>query len=60
MTMTTADLLVTLTVTNPAPGAAGTGSGLVGLRERLRLLGGLLDVETHDGQFTLTARVPVT
>jgi signal transduction histidine kinase len=51
---------VTVTVANPAPAPpAPGGSGLVGLRERLRLLGGRLDTRHQDGRFTLTARVPV-
>jgi signal transduction histidine kinase len=35
------------------------GSGLVGLRERLRLLGGRLDSTFDHGRFELVAEVPV-
>ncbi|MFI7678683.1 sensor histidine kinase [Actinophytocola sp. NPDC049390] len=50
-----------LTVSNPAHTAPGTGgSGLVGLAERLRLLGGRLDTTSGDGRFDLTAEVPLT
>lgn len=52
--------LVTVRVSNPAtrePGAGG--SGLVGLRERLRLLGGQLETTFDHGRFELTARVPI-
>lgn len=59
MAMDRTDHVVTLTVVNPGAAGAGTGSGLVGLRERLRLLGGRLDVDTEDERFTLTARVPL-
>lgn len=49
-----------LTVSNPAGTAPGVdGSGLAGLRERLRLLGGRLDVTRADGRFDLTAEVPL-
>jgi signal transduction histidine kinase len=51
---------VTLLVTNPARHPAGRdGSGLVELRERVRLLGGRLDV-TADDRFALAVRVPLT
>lgn len=62
-----ADLL-TVTVTNdppPEPPAApletgGTGHGLVGMRERVRLVGGTLDVgPLPDGGFGVTARLPL-
>jgi signal transduction histidine kinase len=51
----------TVRVSNPAhtPPRPG-GSGLVGLRERLRLLGGHLDTDYRDGTFHLTAQVPAT
>ncbi|WP_308220251.1 histidine kinase [Kineococcus sp. TRM81007] len=43
-----------------APGAApGRGSGLVGLAERLRPLGGELSTERHEGTFALRAELPV-
>ncbi|MFI2365442.1 sensor histidine kinase [Promicromonospora sp. NPDC019610] len=40
-----------------APGAA-PGTGLVGLRERVELLGGTLDAGRSAGGFTLEARIP--
>jgi signal transduction histidine kinase len=50
-----------LTVSNPADGPPGPGgSGLAGLRERLRLLGGRLDTTYGNGRFALTAEVPLT
>ncbi|MCT2586895.1 hypothetical protein [Actinophytocola gossypii] len=49
-----------LTVGNPARGSVGTGRGLAGLGERLRLLGSMLDVDTGAGRFTLVARVPLS
>lgn len=53
-------LTVTNPATNPAPGEPGPGgSGLIGLRERLRLLGGRLDTAHDGGHFRLTARVPI-
>jgi signal transduction histidine kinase len=61
---------VTVRVSNPANtpagtgsgliAPAGTGSGLIGLRERLRLLGGHLETTFADGRFELVALVPVT
>ena len=51
----------TIRVSNPAPTPPRDGgSGLVGLRERLRLLGGHLETDYRDGTFHLTARVPAT
>lgn len=47
-------------VSNPATNPPQTGgSGLVGLRERLRLLGGRLDTAFDHGSFELVAEVPV-
>ena len=40
------------------PGPTGGGSGLAGLRERVRLLGGTLRTGFHDGEFTVTAWFP--
>lgn len=60
MTLTVAERLVTLEVGNPLTGRVGRGSGLAGLAERLRLLGGELAVTAEDGLFTLVARVPLT
>jgi signal transduction histidine kinase len=52
---------VTVTVANPATGSPNTsGSGLVGLQERLRLLGGRLDTTSGHGRFELIAQVPIT
>jgi signal transduction histidine kinase len=61
ITLEVRDRTVRLTVSNPADGPHGSGgSGLVGLRERLRLLGGRLDTTCGDGRFDLTAEVPLT
>ncbi|GAB3451797.1 sensor histidine kinase [Actinophytocola sediminis] len=53
---------VTVTVTNSpprgAPAPPGGGSGLAGLRERVRLLGGTLHAGQDDGGFTVTAQLP--
>jgi signal transduction histidine kinase len=54
------DHQVTTHIANPATEPRTTGSGLVGLRERLRLLGGRLDTAYADGTFRLTAQVPIT
>lgn len=55
------DRTARLTVSNPADGPDGSGgSGLAGLGERLRLLGGRLDTTRGDGRFDLTAEVPLT
>ncbi|UOY01553.1 sensor histidine kinase [Blastococcus sp. PRF04-17] len=44
----------------PAPRASSSGFGLVGMRERVRLLGGRLDAgPTPDGGYALTASLPV-
>ncbi|MFI6511989.1 sensor histidine kinase [Streptosporangium sp. NPDC050855] len=53
-------------VTGAVPGSAsgavpvppGGGSGIAGLRERVRLLGGTLRAGPGDGAFTVTARLP--
>ncbi|MER8186536.1 sensor histidine kinase [Kitasatospora sp. NPDC094015] len=60
-------LRVTVVNTAPAPGgaavepAAGTGHGLVGMRERVRLLDGTLETgPLPDGGFRVAAVLPVT
>jgi signal transduction histidine kinase len=57
-----ADAGVELSVTNPVPAHGsprpGGGHGLVGMRERATLLGGMLDVERPNGAFRVRARVP--
>ena len=50
-------------VTNPAQGAAptavpGSGTGLVGLRERVQLAGGRLDAKAGRGRFRIWAVLP--
>ncbi|MDA1362398.1 histidine kinase [Glycomyces luteolus] len=56
------DLTVELANPLPAQGDApvvpGSGLGLVGLTERVRLAGGRLDHERGDGRFRLRARLP--
>ena len=45
----------------PAPALVGGGHGLVGMRERVAMLGGSLDAgPTEDGGFQVTAVLPVT
>ncbi|GAB2660835.1 sensor histidine kinase [Nocardia goodfellowii] len=53
---------LTVMATNPAPhpSPAGTGSGLAGLTERVQLLGGTLQTQHVRGEFTLTARIPLS
>jgi signal transduction histidine kinase len=50
-----------LTVTNPlVPGAiTGSGHGIVGMRERVALLGGSLDAGPQDGRFRVHANLPL-
>jgi signal transduction histidine kinase len=44
----------------PRASAEGSGFGLVGMRERVRLLGGRLDAGPVDGGgYALTARLPI-
>jgi signal transduction histidine kinase len=50
-----------LTVTNPlVPGATiGSGHGIVGMRERVALLGGSLEAGPQDGRFRVHADLPL-
>ncbi|SCG71472.1 sensor histidine kinase [Micromonospora humi] len=56
---------VTVAVVNPPapagplPGPASHGSGLLALRERVRLAGGVLDAGRCDGGWAVTARLPL-
>jgi signal transduction histidine kinase len=64
---TKGDALTVLVVNGPSPGpasppleTAGTGHGLVGMRERVRLTGGTLDTgPLPDGGFRVVARIPL-
>jgi signal transduction histidine kinase len=40
------------------PAITGSGTGLIGLTERVRLAGGQLDHQVTDGEFRLSARLP--
>jgi signal transduction histidine kinase len=40
-------------------GTAGSGSGLIGMRERVRFYGGTFDAGRHDGGFLVTATLPL-
>jgi signal transduction histidine kinase len=56
-----ADLVIDLSNPLPVqsvPAMPGSGLGLVGLTERVRLAGGRLDHERGDGRFRLRARLP--
>ncbi|MFI8964969.1 histidine kinase [Streptomyces sp. NPDC053493] len=47
--------------TSPLEGGSGTGHGLVGMRERVRLTGGSLDTgPLPDGGFRVAARLPMS
>lgn len=61
LTVTLAEGTLTLTGTNdgPAPRTITPGHGLTGLRERLELLGGTLDISTEP-HFTVKAHLPMT
>ncbi|WP_405093080.1 histidine kinase [Micromonospora sp. NBC_01392] len=59
-----ADAVTVAVVNPPAPagplaGPASHGSGLLALRERVRLAGGALDAGPRDGGWAVTARVPL-
>ncbi|MCH6160111.1 sensor histidine kinase [Streptomyces marispadix] len=64
---TKGEALTVLVVNGPSPGpasppleTAGTGHGLVGMRERVRLTGGTLDTgPLPDGGFRVVARIPL-
>ncbi|MET0449436.1 MAG: histidine kinase [Aeromicrobium sp.] len=55
---------ITLTVRNavastaPAPASTGSGLGLVGMRERVHLLGGTFHAAPDAGSFVVTAQLP--
>ncbi|TDO31431.1 sensor histidine kinase [Paractinoplanes brasiliensis] len=54
-------IVITVADAGPVPGwhrAPGAGHGLVGLRERITMLGGTLAVRPKDGGFQLAARIP--
>ncbi|MFI6228336.1 sensor histidine kinase [Micromonospora echinospora] len=44
----------------PPPVSVSAGTGLLALRERVRLAGGTLDAGPHDGGFVVAARLPGT
>jgi signal transduction histidine kinase len=44
--------------TGPAAGTPGSGTGLIGLAERVELAGGRLEHGTTDGRFRLVATLP--
>jgi glucose-6-phosphate-specific signal transduction histidine kinase len=55
--------MVTVTVSNPVderyqPGPAGRG--LIGMRERVNVLGGTLDTRLTGGKFVVSATLPRT
>jgi signal transduction histidine kinase len=56
------DEALELTVSNPASGKgsprSNAGHGLIGMRERATLLGGVLDVERANGSFRVRAQLP--
>lgn len=52
------DLRVTNRVPEQPRFTAGSGTGLVGLEERARALGGTVETRQHEGRFILTVRLP--
>lgn len=60
--LSTTDGSTTVTVTNPLPpgrrGGAGSGSGLAGLAERVRLAGGTFTAGPYGQQFEVVAALP--
>lgn len=56
------DTALDLTVTNPVPAKdvprSSGGHGLIGMRERMALVGGHLDAERVNGTFRVRARIP--
>ncbi|MDV6011670.1 histidine kinase [Haloechinothrix sp. LS1_15] len=63
VTLRFADDAVELTVTNPYRAddvVPGSGHGIVGMRERVSLLAGTLDVDGDHGTFRVHARLPRT
>ena len=56
------DNTVELTITNPLRVSAaprpGGGHGLIGMQERVTLLGGSLDAQKVNGAFRIRARIP--
>jgi signal transduction histidine kinase len=56
------DAWLELTVTNPAPAAAGVrttgGHGVIGMHERASLVGGTFDAGRANGEFRVSARLP--
>jgi signal transduction histidine kinase len=57
----TLDEALDLTVTNPLVHgtATGEGHGIVGMRERVALIGGVLEAGPRDGRFQVHAQLPL-
>jgi signal transduction histidine kinase len=43
----------------PSVQTANAGYGLTGMRERLRILNGTLEAGRHDGEWVVTAQLPL-